>query len=389
MKTSIKELAYGITQTSETLQLPVFIANRKTAISEDIQLINGSINTVQLAKTSNIIDYDSIIANITYWQQTSEVGSVNNNGSSVTDIGFITNIYDTFDDKSLFVVYDDSYNLIYISNMSNVIYSSEEFISATLSIPITFTGTYNYCFIKKTNVDLPVLSQNLILNQITLDLTSTDIFSAAKNDLFPILTHSSTIKYNTIINEYSVTEYSSVTDDMINDEDNIILQEALKCVPNKCIIISYPNDDYIYQLIDTLSNLPNGYYLVPIDVSKTFYQLLSSRLLTLQNENAFLSILLPTIVDNFEQITLVENTSFTCSSSFIITASAGVGGVIAGSGMVIVPTGTNETFWITADSGYMIMDVLVDGVSVGGVDTYVFYNVMEAHTIEATFSALH
>ena len=42
-------------------------------------------------------------------------------------------------------------------------------------------------------------------------------------------------------------------------------------------------------------------------------------------------------------------------------------------------------FTITPDTGYHILDVLVDGGSVGAVDTYTFNNVTENHTIHATF----
>jgi hypothetical protein len=41
---------------------------------------------------------------------------------------------------------------------------------------------------------------------------------------------------------------------------------------------------------------------------------------------------------------------------------------------------------ITPASGYRIASVLVDGVSVGAVDTYNFTNVQAPHTISATFT---
>ena len=73
------------------------------------------------------------------------------------------------------------------------------------------------------------------------------------------------------------------------------------------------------------------------------------------------------------------------TTSFIIKASAGVGGSIARSGNVPVTAGSNKTFSIEADSGYAIKDVLVDGKSVGAVIRYTFKNVKENHTISVTF----
>jgi len=70
---------------------------------------------------------------------------------------------------------------------------------------------------------------------------------------------------------------------------------------------------------------------------------------------------------------------------YAITASAGEGGSISPSGSVSVAAGTDAAFTITADSGYQISDVLVDGFSAGPVAAYTFEEVSAAHTIEAVF----
>ena len=73
----------------------------------------------------------------------------------------------------------------------------------------------------------------------------------------------------------------------------------------------------------------------------------------------------------------------------VITATAGDNGRITPTGDVAVPKGESETFTITPDSGYHIKDVLVDGKSVGAVSTYTFENVVDNHTIHATFARKH
>ena len=73
----------------------------------------------------------------------------------------------------------------------------------------------------------------------------------------------------------------------------------------------------------------------------------------------------------------------------IITATAGDNGRITPTGDVAVPKGESKTFTITPDSGYRIKDVLVDGKSVGAVSTYTFENVVDNHTIHATFARKH
>lgn len=72
-------------------------------------------------------------------------------------------------------------------------------------------------------------------------------------------------------------------------------------------------------------------------------------------------------------------------TSKVIHATAGANGSIAPGGDVSVNIGDNQTFTITADTGYEIEDVKVDGASQGAISTYTFTNVQEDHTIEATF----
>jgi len=72
---------------------------------------------------------------------------------------------------------------------------------------------------------------------------------------------------------------------------------------------------------------------------------------------------------------------------YIITASAGPGGEISPSGEVEVKKDGKKTFDIDADRGYDILDVLVDGKSVGPLSSYKFEKVKTNHTIEASFIA--
>ncbi|MFZ1988412.1 MAG: hypothetical protein WAW96_01445, partial [Alphaproteobacteria bacterium] len=72
--------------------------------------------------------------------------------------------------------------------------------------------------------------------------------------------------------------------------------------------------------------------------------------------------------------------------TFTITATASSGGSISPPGSVIVNYGGSQTFTITADPGYSIASVLVDGVSQGAIGSITFSNVQADHTISATFT---
>lgn len=73
--------------------------------------------------------------------------------------------------------------------------------------------------------------------------------------------------------------------------------------------------------------------------------------------------------------------------AFYIVPSAGTGGTIYPAGQVDVFENDNQTFTITANSGYQIADVQVDGISQGAISTYTFSQVTVAHSINATFTA--
>ena len=70
-----------------------------------------------------------------------------------------------------------------------------------------------------------------------------------------------------------------------------------------------------------------------------------------------------------------------------ITATAGEGGTIDPSGAVQITDGKSRTFTITADEGYFLSDVKVDGESIGPKASYTFTNVKADHSIAAEFTA--
>ncbi|MBO4875387.1 MAG: PKD domain-containing protein [Bacteroidales bacterium] len=116
---------------------------------------------------------------------------------------------------------------------------------------------------------------------------------------------------------------------------------------------------------------------------------------------------------NGNEVTLDENNSYTIENvtepqninvtfnrlSYIITASASEGGTITPSGNVEVNCGDNKEFVITANEGYEIADVIVDGQSaindiasyavIGASASYTFENVTEdGHIIEVIFTEI-
>lgn len=81
------------------------------------------------------------------------------------------------------------------------------------------------------------------------------------------------------------------------------------------------------------------------------------------------------------------------TTTYTITASAGVGGTITPSGEVEVDKWDSQTFTITTNAGWYISGVTIDGTPqvvefYRMYDTYTFYCVHSDHTISVTFGCL-
>jgi hypothetical protein len=68
-----------------------------------------------------------------------------------------------------------------------------------------------------------------------------------------------------------------------------------------------------------------------------------------------------------------------------IAASDGTGGTISPSGGISAFENSNEVFTFTPNSGYHILDVIVDSVSQGAVGQYTFSDISSDHTISVAF----
>ena len=87
--------------------------------------------------------------------------------------------------------------------------------------------------------------------------------------------------------------------------------------------------------------------------------------------------------NNITESNETNNAAATTYSIYTIAASAGVNGSISPSGDLIVGQGGHQSFNITANAGYYISDVLVDGCSKGPVASYTFSDVQTGHSISA------
>jgi hypothetical protein len=92
----------------------------------------------------------------------------------------------------------------------------------------------------------------------------------------------------------------------------------------------------------------------------------------------------------FSQVSADHNiTAAFAADTFVISAAAGAGGAIEPSGRITVAGGADQSFAVTVDTGYVIADLSVDGVSMGALNSYTFSNVAGDHDIAVAFIHLN
>ena len=91
------------------------------------------------------------------------------------------------------------------------------------------------------------------------------------------------------------------------------------------------------------------------------------------------------VISNAAGSVTTDTAVLTVKGKYTITATAGEHGSISPSGAVEVVEGSSQTFVITAEDGYEIESLTVDGKSVDAAASYTFENVAAAHTIAVTF----
>jgi hypothetical protein len=123
-----------------------------------------------------------------------------------------------------------------------------------------------------------------------------------------------------------------------------------------------------YDASQKFTVMPNiGYHITDVDVDGTSIGVVSAYTFTNVSANH-------TITAAF------------AINTYTLTPTAGVGGVITPDTPQTVNYSASQTFTITANANYHILDVGVDGTSVGAVSHYTFTNVTANHTITAAFA---
>ncbi|WP_037372559.1 InlB B-repeat-containing protein [Anaerovorax odorimutans] len=141
--------------------------------------------------------------------------------------------------------------------------------------------------------------------------------------------------------------------------------------------------------VDKITTTPNANEYIKISADKTYLTLYAKFFSTYAigySVNSSGSNPDDTSSDNSSHGRSSSGGSSSGTQSYKITVTVGDGGSINPSGNVSVVKGKGKTFTFTPKEGFMISDVLIDGKSVGAVESYTFKNVNAAHTISVKFA---
>lgn len=98
------------------------------------------------------------------------------------------------------------------------------------------------------------------------------------------------------------------------------------------------------------------------------------------------TLFIPTDTVNYTNANKTVTINVTGAASYTITSQSGLNGTVTPLGIASVSSGdSSPVYSITAASGYKIMDVQLDGKSVGAISSHQFNNVTANHKISATF----
>ena len=143
---------------------------------------------------------------------------------------------------------------------------------------------------------------------------------------------------------------------------------------DKTIFISFSNiSTNTTVLVQNISTINNALYLNSNTTSG------SVNIPSSENSNYYIK------VQCGDYATNIYVTDLYAAFAYTITASSNVGGSISPNGETVVPENGSKSYRISANIGYGIKDVLIDGVSQGPITSYTFTNVNSDHTIEVIF----
>ena len=191
-------------------------------------------------------------------------------------------------------------------------------------------------------------------------------------------------------------ELARVIIDGINDPDAVENGSYLftDVLENHTIAAQFEKKTYnvIYQPVHGALVAPVGGSVSPVQHGGNFKFVIdledgySKSNIVVRANNIVLTLIGGVYVINNIVVDQVITISGVEINKYEISAQALIGGSITPAGVFVVNHGDIRTFTITPDAGYRISDVIVNGESIGDIESYTFSNITEDGSIKAYFS---
>jgi PKD repeat protein/NifU-like protein involved in Fe-S cluster formation len=247
----------------------------------------------------------------------------------------------------------------------------------TQSITVSQSGTYS---VTASNGQCEVTASRVVTINTVPSVSITE-----NNDVLTANATSGTGNYSFLWSEGNATTQS--IDMTHNGNYCVTVTDANGCQDSECVNATM--DDIEISLANTEHGSISGETSVEYDGNYTF---------TVTPDNCYE---IASVTINGTEVALDANNSYTINNvtapqsisatfspiTYTITATAGNGGNITPR-TSNVNCGDDITFAISANNGYRIVDVTVDGQSMGAIESYTFTNITADHTIAATFIAV-
>lgn len=261
MEYSIQELVGNVSGANVNRMIPILIGKSKTIYKEDLNFLDSDKTQLQLTNINNsLIDESTLSVNIKSWNLKTSKFSISFTPNTANEVNLSVTLTERLSNLSLFVIVDNSDNILFSSNIDKFIYSGSDLIKIKLSTTLSSSGTL-YCYIICLETKNVIGSFNSLSNILTIN---TDFLF--KTNSFNTISETSYLTYVGSSRVYSVQYFDKITQDIIDGQKNLGIKAGL-ILNQSAVVISYPNETYIGQLIEDLDKLEVGYYIVPVDVS--------------------------------------------------------------------------------------------------------------------------
>ena len=286
MEYSIQELVGNTSVNYVNPMIPILIGETKTLYKEPLTFLDDIKTQLQLSNIDNsLIDETTLSVTLKSWNIKGGPIPLEFVLDAENGIVLDLTLTERLPNSSIFVLVDNDFSILYSSTIKEFIYQGSILHRIILDNPTALTIIRNGYII---NLETKTITG--VFNSYSNILTINTDFMF-KTPSFTSIYNTSFLKYVGSSRSYSVTYIDKITQNIIDAEQNYNIKAGMT-LDKAAVIVSYPNDTYLTQLLEDLEKLTVGYYIVPIGLSYNTINVLISFIKESENNSKFYQIIL-------------------------------------------------------------------------------------------------